>query len=96
MSETKTRYRIYELSAIALMRNAKKDDDGVYKYYLREEATRKCIAFSAPEMQDDCALFYQIMAVLHGGDVRASGVMDDLKDILIYIDFTNVFDRKGK
>lgn len=95
MSETNTKYRIYELSAIALMRNAKKDDDGVYKYYLREEATRKCIAFSAPETQDDCALFYQIMAVLHNGDVRASGVMDDLKDILIYIDFTNVFDRKG-
>jgi len=95
VSETKTRYRIYELSAIALMRNAKKDDDGVYKYYLREEATRKCIAFSAPETQDDCALFYQIMAVLHGGDVRASGVMEDLKDILIYIDFSNVFDRKG-
>lgn len=95
MSETNTKYRIYELSAIALMRNAKKDDDGVYKYYLREEATRKCIAFSAPETQDDCALFYQIMAVLHNGDVRASGVMDDLKDILIYIDFSNVFDRKG-
>ena len=95
MNETNTKYRIYELSAIALMRNAKKDDDGVYKYYLREEATRKCIAFSAPETQDDCALFYQIMAVLHNGDVRASGVMEDLKDILIYIDFTNVFDRKG-
>ncbi len=77
------------------MRNAKQDEEGIYRYYLREEATRKCIAFSAPETQDDCALFYQIMDVLHNGEFHAAGVMDDLKDILVYIDFTNVFDRKG-
>ena len=56
-----TKYRIYELSAIAIMRNAKQDDDGIYRYYLREEATRKCIAFSAPETQDDCAMFHQLL-----------------------------------
>ena len=77
------------------MRNAKADEEGIYRYYLREEATRKCIAFSAPETQDDCALFYQIMDVLHNGEFHTAGVMDDLKDILVYIDFTNVFDRKG-
>ena len=95
MSITKTQYRIYELSALALMRNAKADEKGIYRYYLREEATKKCISRYAPETQDDCALFYQIMDVLHNGRFQAADVMDDLKDILVYIDFTNVFDRKG-
>ncbi len=93
MSITKTQYRIYELSAIALMRNAKKDESGNIKYYLKEEATRKCISRYAPETQDDCALFYQTMCVLHNGDFTASGVVEDLKDIIIYVDFSNVFNR---
>ncbi|MBR3639167.1 MAG: hypothetical protein IKN50_01015, partial [Clostridia bacterium] len=93
MSITKTQYRIYELSAIALMRNAKKDENGNIKYYLKEEATRKCISRYAPETQDDCALFYQTMCVLHNGDFTASGVVEDLKDIIIYVDFSNVFNR---
>ena len=95
VSITKTQYRIYELSALALMRNAKADEDGIYRYYLREESTKKCISRYAPETQDDCALFYQIMDVLHNGRFQSAGVMDDLKDILVYIDFTNVFDRRG-
>ena len=95
MSDTNTKYKIYELSARAIIRNAKMDDDGIYHYYLREEATRKCIAFSAPETQEDCALFYQTMAVLHRGDVRTAGVVEDLKDIIIYVDFTGIFDRKS-
>ena len=95
MSITNTKYRIYELSAIALMRNVVQDDDGVYKYYLREESTKKCISRYAPETQDDCALFYQTMCVLHNGDFSASGVVDDLKDIIVYIDFSNIFDRKS-
>ena len=95
MSDTKTKYRIYELSARAIILNAKKDDDGSYYFYLREAATRKCISFSAPETQDDCALFYQTMAVLHNGDVRASGIVDDLKDIIIYVDFSDVLGKNS-
>ena len=95
MSITNTQYRIYELSAIALMRNAKKDESGNIKYYLKEEATRKCISRYAPETQDDCALFYQTMCVLHNDDFTASGVVEDLKDIIIYVDFSNVFNREN-
>ena len=83
MSATKTKYKIYELSARAIIRNAKKDDDGEYQYHLNEEATRKCIAFSAPETQDDCALFYQTMAVLHKGEVRTAVIVEELKDITL-------------
>ena len=95
MSITKTKYRIYELSARALIRNAKKDEDGEYRYHLREGATKKCIAFDAPDTQDDCALFYQTMAVLHKGDFLASGIVEDLRDIIIYIDFSTIFDHKS-
>ena len=95
MSATKTKYKIYELSARAIIRNAKKDEDGVYQYHLKEEATRKCIAFSAPETQDDCALFYQTMSVLHNGRFNDYGVVEDLKDIIVYIDFSNIFDRRS-
>lgn len=95
MSITATKYRIYELSAIALIRNAKQDENGEYNYHIREDAARKCISRYAPETQDNCALFYQTMCVLHDGDFIASGIMDDLKDIIIYIDFSNIFDRKS-
>ena len=77
------------------MRNAKPDDDGIYRYNLKEEATRKCIAFSAPETQDDCAVFYQTMAVLHKGNFNVSGIVEDLNDIIVYIDFSNIFDRRS-
>lgn len=59
-----TKYRIYVLSARAIMRNAEKSASGYYTYYLNEEATKKCIIPSAPETQDDCALFYQILKVV--------------------------------
>ena len=84
MSAAKTKYKICELSARAIIRNAKKDDDGEYQYHLKEEATRKCIVFSAPETQDDCALFYQTMAVLHNWKFNGYGVVEDLKDIIVY------------
>lgn len=73
----------------------KKDEDGEYQYHLKEEATRNRIAFSAPETQDDCALFYQTIAVLHNGKFNDYGVVEDLKDIIVYVDFSNIFDRRS-
>lgn len=67
-----TKYRIYVLSARAIMRNAKKNASGYYTYYLNEEATNKCIIPSAPETQDDCALFHQIIKVVDR-DEKLSG-----------------------
>lgn len=86
------KYRIYELSARAIMRSAVKNTDGIYYYHLNEEATKKCIVPTAPEAQDDCALFYQILKVAD----RNEALLGDkvLSDILVYIDFSHVFDRK--
>ena len=80
------KYKIHELSARAIMRYAAEASSGVYKYNLTEDATNRCISFSAPTMQDDCALFYQIMCVLHGDNFKIPigvEVIPDLADILI-------------
>ena len=89
----KTSYKIRELSARAVMRSAQLGADGIYKYNLSEEATRNCVSPSAPDTQEDCALFYQIMCVLRGEDFVPHGIMPDLADVLIYLDFSRVFDR---
>ena len=92
------KYKIYELSARAIMRHGAEVSDGVYTYNLDEDTTNKCVSFSAPQVQDDCTLFFQIMCVLHGDDFKiplARDVIPDLSDILIYVDFTGIFDRKA-
>ena len=90
----KTCYKIRELSARAVMRSAQLGADGIYTYNLSEEATLNCVSPSAPDTQEDCALFYQIMCVLRGEDFIPHGIMPDLADVLIYMDFSRVFDRK--
>ncbi|MDD4494807.1 MAG: hypothetical protein PHV32_10780, partial [Eubacteriales bacterium] len=92
------KYQIHELSARAIMRYATETSSGVYKYNLTEDATKRCISFSAPTVQDDCALFYQIMCVLHGNDFKMPvgvEVIPDLSDILITVDFSGIFDRNA-
>ncbi|MDD4495687.1 MAG: hypothetical protein PHV32_15345 [Eubacteriales bacterium] len=92
------KYKIRELSARAIMRYAVEVSGGVYKYNLTEDATNRCISFSAPIVQDDCALYYQIMCVLHGDDFKMPLGMDvipDISDILITVDFSGIFDRQA-
>ena len=87
-----TKYKINVLSARAIMRNAEKNARGYYTYYLNEDATKKCIIPSAPETQDDCALFHQILKVIDRDEKLAGDKV--ISDILVYIDFSRVFDRK--
>ena len=92
------KYKIYELSARAIMRYAVEASSGIYTYNLSEDATNRCISFSAPTMQDDCALFFQIMCVLHGDDFKMPvgvDIIPDLSDILITVDFSGIFDRQA-
>lgn len=91
------KYKIHELSARAMMRYTAEASEQVYTYNLNENETFKCISFSAPQVQDDCALFYQTMCVIHGDDFKTPlgvDVIPDLSDILIYVDFSGIFDRK--
>ena len=88
------RYRIFELSAIALMQSASRDEEGIYRYELGADATRRCISPFAPQTQGDCALFHQIMRALGCDEPIGPEIVEELSDKLVYIDFSNIFDRK--
>lgn len=91
------KYRIYELSARLIM-NYSEAENGEYSFKLDEDKTQKCISQKAPMYQDDSALFYQIMCSLNGGSFPKNVIgksTDRISDIIIYIDFSGIFDRKA-
>ena len=91
------KYRIYELSARTVISYGRQQD-GAYTFHLSAAETEKCKSLSAPHEQDDNALFYQIMCVLHGDAfTRTPGgqLVTDLSDIIFYMDFSGIFDRSG-
>lgn len=91
------KYRIYELSARAVISYGRQQD-GTYTFHLSAAETEKCKSLSAPHEQDDNALFYQTMCVLHGDAFtgRPGGqLVTDLSDIIFYMDFSGIFDRSG-
>ena len=91
------KYRIYELSARAVISYGRQQE-GAYTFHLSAAETEKCKSLSAPHEQDDNALFYQIMCVLHGDAFtgRPGGqLVTDLSDIIFYMDFSGIFDRSG-
>ncbi len=88
------KYLIYELSARMIMRSAVKDENGVYRFSLSESQTKKSINPMSPP-QDDCALFYQIEQVKENEAGIIGGSANRLRDVLIYIDFSGVFDRQS-
>ena len=61
------KYKIYRLSARAVVGHAKLHSDGRYSFALDATGTDKCKIAGASE-QEDNALFFQIMAQLHGND----------------------------
>lgn len=91
------KYRIYELSARAVISYGRKQD-GTYTFHLSAAETERCKSLSAPHEQDDNALFYQIMCVLHGDAFTGAPggqLVTDLSDIIFYMDFSGIFDRSG-
>ena len=56
-----------------------------YSFHLSRIATRKCFLYRSDE-QDDCALFHQIMCVLHGGSFpeqnEAETVIPNLEHVI--------------
>jgi len=88
------KYRIYELSARAVISYGRQQD-GTYTFHLSAAETEKCKSLSAPHEQDDNALFYQIMCVLHGDAFTGGQLVTDLSDIIFYMDFSGIFDRSG-
>ena len=91
------KYRIYELSARAVMSYAV-SEDGQYTFHLSRTATEKCKIREASHEQESNALFFQIMCELRGNEYqeRSDGqIILDLSDLIFYMDFERIFDRSG-
>lgn len=92
------KYKIYTLSASALMAYAQETGESRYEFSLSAKATEKCKAFDALHEQQDCALFFQAMCVLHGDGYRLpmeDTLLGNLSDVICYVDFCNIFDRNA-
>ena len=89
-------YQIYELSARAVMSYAA-EQDGVYTFALNRSATEHCKVPGAKHEQDSCAMFHQLMYQLHGKGwrERSEEKVTTLSDVLFYMDFAGIFDRRG-
>ena len=91
------RYRIYELSARAVMSYAT-EENGIYHYNLDAAAVERCLVSSATHEQDSNALFFQILSEIHGKRFRETlteDVSDELSEIIFYMNFQKVFDTRG-
>ena len=91
-----TRYRIYELSARAVMSCAA-EENGIYTFRLGRSATERCRVYGALHEQDSSALFFQIMSVLRGDawEEPDGALVPDLADAIFYMDFSGIFDRNS-
>lgn len=89
-------YQIYELSARAVMSYAA-EQDSIYTFTLNRSATEHCKVPGAKHEQDSCAMFLQLMYQLHGKGWRERGEekVTALSDVLLYMDFAGIFDRRG-
>ncbi len=91
------KYRIYRLSARAVMGYGERDGDW-FSFSLNKTATEQC-KLGALHEQEDNALFYQIMDELHGGKFYAPAdgkIVTDLADVIFYMDFSGIFDRPSQ
>ena len=90
-------YQIYELSARTVISYGR-EQVGTYSFQLSAAETEKCKELTAPHEQEDNALFYQIMCVLHGDGFTGAPndrLVTDLSDVIFYMDFSGIFDRRG-
>lgn len=93
----KTRYKIYLLSARAVISHAVLKE-GVHTFTLDTATTEKCKVSGAAHEQDGNALFFQVMCQLHGNryrEPRDEKVIPDLSEILFYMNFEGIFDRSN-
>ncbi len=94
----KKKYRLHTISVRSLIGYAEAVDGERYSFHLSRSATRKCFLYRSDE-QDDCALFHQIMCVLHDGNLpkpdEEETVIPDLEDVIFYADFSGIFDHSS-
>ena len=90
------RYKIPILSVRALTAYAKEQSDEVYSYNLTKNETESVIQRGSETYQNENAIFYQAMQQITNHEFtqpQEDTVIDDLYDVLIYLDFDGIFDR---
>ena len=92
----KLRYLIRRLSVQAMLSYAKPTDQGTYSFSLTPAQTKSIIMGDGETWQEDNAIFFQTMCVLHGSEYEPpteDALLSDLSDVLLYLDFKGIFDR---
>lgn len=89
------RYAIRRLSVSAMLSYAKPNGDG-YTFNLNIPQTKSVIMGTGNTWQEDNAIFFQTMCVLHGDGYSQPAedtMIHDLADVILYLDFSGIFDR---
>ena len=92
----KLRYLIQRLSVQAMLSYAKPTDQGTYSFALTPAQTKSVIMGDGDTWQEDNAIFFQAMCILHGSKYEQppeDALLSDLSDVLLYLDFKGIFDR---
>lgn len=90
------RYLIRRLSVQAMLSYAKPIDKEHYSFALTPAQTKSSIMGDGDTWQEDNAIFFQTMCVLHGSEYEQpteDALLSDLSDVLLYLDFKGIFDR---
>ena len=96
---TGVRYKIPMLSAKAILAYAKPVGEDMYSFNLNKAETASVLLNHGDTYQDDNAVFYQLMSMLHrdGYSVKNDElIIDDLYDAIIYLYFGGIFDRSAE
>lgn len=90
------RYLIRRLSVQAMLSYAQPIGDDQYAFSLTPAQTKEVIMGDGETWQEDNAIFFQTMCVLHGSEYEQpteDALLSDLSDVLLYLDFKGIFDR---
>ena len=92
----KLRYLIQRLSVQAMLSYAQPIGEDQYTFSLTPAQTKSVIMGDGETWQEDNAIFFQTMCVLHGSEYEQpteDALLSDLSDVLLYLDFKGIFDR---
>ena len=92
----KLRYLIRRLSVQAMLSYAQPIGEDQYTFSLTPAQTKSIIMGDGDTWQEDNAIFFQTMCVLHGSEYEQpteDALLSDLSDVLLYLDFKGIFDR---
>lgn len=90
------RYLIKRLSVPAMLPYAKLSGEDVYSFDLSAAQTKGVVMGNGETLQEENAVFFQAMCTLHGDNYVSpteDTVIDDLSDVILYLDFVGIFDR---